>query len=109
MTSHLRQLDPSFTARWRPAGKPYGRPLNFDVFQSLSRKTAMKTETNSQIIGLQLASGCRSHCEGQCTPACTGGAHCVDNISSRFLRRPSRQDMLAWAAQRQCIAAHLAA
>ena len=40
------------------------------------------------------ASGCTSHCEGQCTPACTSGGHCVANISTA--KRPTRQHMLDW-------------
>lgn len=39
-------------------------------------------------------SSCTSHCSGQCTPACSGGGHCVANVS--VARRPTRQDMLQW-------------
>ena len=44
----------------------------------------------------QSASYCSCH-----NPACSGGAHCQDNISSRTLRRPGRADTLAWVALHQ--------
>ena len=43
----------------------------------------------------QSASYCSCH-----NPACSGGAHCQDNIASRDMRRPSRADTLAWLALR---------
>lgn len=42
----------------------------------------------------QTLSSCTSHCAGQSGPACTGGAHCVPNVSLRSLRRPTRSDLL---------------
>lgn len=40
------------------------------------------------------ASNCTSHCNGQCTPACSGQGHCVAN-NKTSARRPTRDDMLS--------------
>lgn len=52
---------------------------------------ALPYQTDDKELSL---SSCTSHCEGQCTPACTDGGHCVANISTS--KRPTRQDMLEW-------------
>lgn len=43
---------------------------------------------------------CTPHGPGSCVPACSGGGHCVANMSQLLSRRPSRADMLAYASER---------
>lgn len=39
-------------------------------------------------------SSCTPHPGESCQPACTGGGHCVANIS--YSKRPTRLDMVEW-------------
>lgn len=54
----------------------------------------MIKENDSKIFKDNIVPNCTSHCVGQCVPACTGGGHCVANVSTS--RRPTRKDMLKW-------------
>ena len=55
----------------------------------------------SDTLTLEYDPSCTGHPTDPGTPACTGGGHCVDNIS--ISRRPTRRDMLDWLKSRPAV------